>query len=99
MILWIFGAFCLSFPVLEVNFLLTTHFLTKAISSVFFKAKSFLILLALFGPNLLGISTSVRPGISLSPFLEMERATTQISCPIMHPLTDFLFLSPVLLSL
>ena len=62
-----------------MNFLLTTHFLTKAISSVFLRAKSFLILLALLGPNLLGISVSVKPGISACPFLEIERDKTAIS--------------------
>ena len=82
-----------------MNFLLITHFLTKAISSVFLRAKSFLILLALFGPNLLGISVSVNPGISLSPFLEIERDKTAISCPTMQPLMDVLVLSPVLLAL
>ena len=82
-----------------MNFLLTTHFLTKAISSVFLSAKSFLILLALFGPNLLGISVSVNPGISAYPFFEIKSDKTAISCPTMHPLIDLLLLSPVLLAL
>jgi len=41
----------------------------------------------------------VRPGISFSPFLEMDKAKTAISFPTMHPLIDFLLLSPALLGL
>jgi hypothetical protein len=68
-------------------------------SSVFLSAKSFLILLALLGPNLLGMSVSVSPGISDSPFLEIESERTAMSCPTMQPLMDLLLLSPVLLAL
>jgi hypothetical protein len=58
------GAFYLSFPDFEVNLLLTTDFFTNAMSSVFFNANNFLILLALLGPKHLGTSLSVSPGIS-----------------------------------
>jgi hypothetical protein len=57
------------------------------------------MLLALLGPNLLGTVTSVRPGISFSPFLTIVTDTDLISGPTTHPLTDFLFLYPVLLAL
>ena len=82
-----------------MNLLLTTDFFTNAISSVFFNANNFLILLALLGPKRLGTSKSVRPGISFSPFLAMDKAKTAISFPTIHPLIDFLLLSPVLLGL
>ena len=75
-----------------------THFLIR-LSSSFFNANNFLILLALLGPNLLGTSISVSPGISFSPFLEMLKESTAISFPTMQPLIDFLRLSPVLLGL
>ena len=68
-------------------------------TSSFFKANNFLILFALFGPKCLGISESVNPGISFSPFLEIDKDKTAISFPTMHPLIDFLLLSPVLLGL
>jgi len=55
--------------------------------------------LALFGPSLLGLSASVSPAISYGPFSMILRAITARSGPQMHPLTDFLFLSPVLLGL
>lgn len=66
MSLWIFGAFVVpSFlPSLGGRGRRTTYCRT---SSSFDKLKSFLILLALFGPSLRGIVTSVRPGISPSP--------------------------------
>ena len=70
-------------------------FLTRLTSS-FFRAKSFLILLALLGPRRLGTSKSVRPGMSFSPFLEIDKANTAISFPTIHPLIDFLLRSPVL---
>jgi hypothetical protein len=57
------------------------------------------MLLALLGPNLLGTVVSVSPGIYCSPFLTMVTETDLISGPTTHPLTDFLFLSPVLLAL
>ena len=69
------------------------------LTSSFLRAKSFLILLALLGPKRLGTSKSVRPGISFSPFLAMDKAKTAISFPTIHPLIDFLRLSPVLLGL
>ena len=75
-----------------------THFLVSSTSS-FFKANNFIILLALFGPKCLGTSVSVSPGISFSPFLEMDKDRTAMSFPTMHPLMDFLLLSPVLLGL
>lgn len=68
-------------------------------SDFFFKLNNFLMLLALFGPNLLGVLASVNPGISLSPFWVMVRKRALISFPTIHPLTVFLFLSPVLLGL
>ena len=57
------------------------------------------MLLALLGPSLLGTVVSVKPGISCSPFLETVTDKDLISGPTIHPLTDFLFLSPVLLAL
>jgi hypothetical protein len=75
---------------------LTTYFLT---SSFFLRANTFLIVEALFGPSLLGLSASVIPGISASPFLTIVRAITERSGPVMHPLTDFLLRSPALLGL
>jgi len=60
---------------------------------------NFLSLLALLGPNLLGIYLSVNPAISLAPFLTIDKANTLMSLPTMHPLTVFLFLSPDLLGL
>ena len=61
--------------------------------------KNFLILLALFGPNLLSNLTSVRPLMSYSPFWTKIMLKEVISFPIMHPLTDFLFMVPSLLAL
>jgi len=55
--------------------------------------------LALLGPNLLGTVASVNPGIYCSPFLTIVTDKDLISGPTMHPLTDFLFLYPVLLAL
>jgi hypothetical protein len=57
------------------------------------------MLLALFGPSLLGTVVSVTPGIYFSPFLTMVTERFLISGPTTHPLTDFLTLSPVLLAL
>jgi hypothetical protein len=57
------------------------------------------MLFALFGPNLLGTVVSVRPGIYCSPFLTIVTDNDLISGPTTHPLTDFLFLYPVLLAL
>jgi len=77
-----------------VKVLLTTAFLTRTLflSSAFLMANNFLILLTLFGPNLNGLVTSVRPGISSSPFFTIYKAQTLKSYPTIHPLTDFLFL-------
>ncbi len=52
-----------------------------------------------FGPRFLGLASSVSPAMSFSPFLTIVRAMTERSGPQMHPLTDFFFLSPVLLAL
>ena len=82
-----------------VHFLLIAFFLTRATPSAFFNANNFLILLALLGPNLLGIFTSVNPGIGASPFLTTANYKTPISDPTIHPRTDFLFLCPSLLGL
>lgn len=105
-ILWILGALVLCFPDLLVNVLLMAFFLingttvSKELSSCFFfKLNNFLILLALFGPNLLGFETSVSPGISLAPLWVMVKKIALMSFPTMHPLTVFLFISPVLLGL
>ena len=57
------------------------------------------MLLALLGPSLLETVVSVTPGIYCSPFLTMVTERFLISGPTMHPLMDFLFLSPVLLAL
>jgi hypothetical protein len=57
------------------------------------------MLLALLGPSLLGTVVSVKPGIYCSPFLTRRTDKDLISGPTMHPLTDFLFLYPVLLTL
>lgn len=57
------------------------------------------MLLALLGPNLLGTVVSVTPGIYFSPFLTIVTERFFMSGPTMHPLTDFLFLYPVLLAL
>jgi len=55
-------------------------------------------LLALFGPSFLGRLVSVTPAISYSPFLTICKARTLMSGPTIHPLIDFLFLKPLLLS-
>ena len=47
--------------------LLITLLYNKTAGSSFFKPNNFLMLLALFGPNLLGLLSSVNPGISASP--------------------------------
>merc|ERR1719350_840270 len=92
--LWIFGALdlalCLS---LASRLRLITYLVT---SSSLSRLKRALILLALLGPNLLGMVLSVSPGISASPFLTMTVDTTDICESTMHPLTDFRFLSPFL---
>ena len=50
------GAFCLFIPPFVVNFLLTTAYLSNIISFSFFSVmlNNLLILVTLFGPNLLG---------------------------------------------
>lgn len=97
--LQILGAFCLSLPDALLNVLLMTLFLTKTISSVFFKLNNLLILFTFLGPSLLGLALSVKSGMSFSPFLTMASEITLMSLPTIHPLTLFLFLSPVLLGL
>ena len=57
------------------------------------------MLLALFGPNLLGLESSVNPGISASPFPVTVKNKALMSDPTIQPLTVFLFLSPVFLGL
>ena len=57
------------------------------------------MLLALFGPSLLDETVSVSPGIYFSPFLTMVTERVLMSFPTMHPLTDLLFLYPVLFAL
>lgn len=52
---------------------------------------------ALLGPLILGFSTSVNPGRSLSPFFTITKFKTERSGLTMHPRTDFLLLSPFLL--
>jgi len=77
-----------------------TLFLTRAPSLSSFlvssKANNLLILVTLFGPTLLGSYLSENPSIGFSPSLTKERDKALISYPTMHPLTDFLFLSPFL---
>ena len=55
--------------------------------------------MALLGPSLLDFVSSVSPGISFSPFLTRIKERVLMSGPTMHPLMDFLFLSPFLLAL
>jgi len=73
-------------------------FFTSNTSSFLFKLNNFLILVALFGPNLLPLSLSsvVRSGRSYSPFFTIVNERTLISGPTMHPRTDFFLRSPVL---
>lgn len=93
--LWTFGDLYLVFSPTTIS-LLTTYLVG---SSFFLRAKACLMLLTLFGPSLLGLGASVSPGISASPLTRTLRAMTARSGPQMHPLADFLFLSPVLLGL
>lgn len=58
--------------------------------------KSLRMLDALFGPSLLGLLSSVSPGISSSPFLTTTRLRTERSGPTMHPRTDLRLLCPCL---
>merc|ERR1719470_612107 len=76
--------------------LLITYWQT---SSSLVKLNSFLILLALLGPSLLGMVLSVSPGISASPFLTMAMERTAKLPSTMHPRTDFLLRSPSRLGL
>jgi len=68
-------------------------------SSSLVKLYNFLIFEALLTCNLFGLWTVVKPSISFSPFLTIDKAKTAISGPTIAPLTDFLFLSPALLGL
>ena len=65
-------------------------------SSSLFSPKNFLIFVARFGPNLFGNTLSVNPGSSSSPCFTTLNASTAKSIATIHPLTLFLFLSPVL---
>ena len=94
--LWILAAFYLFFPSLVEKVLLMMFFLMRATPSSFLKPNNLLSLVSLLGPNLLGTWTSVTPASSASPFLTIAKARTLMSCPTMHPLIDFRFLSPVL---
>ena len=67
----------------------------KRTSSSLVRPKNLRILVALLGPNRLGIVVSVKPGMSSSPCLTMLRAKTLKSIPTMQPLTLFLLRSPV----
>lgn len=78
--------------VVKVRRYVFTYFLT---SSSFDRLNSFRILDALFGPLILGFSTSVRPGKSLSPFFTITKFKTDRSGLTMHPRTDFLLRSPL----
>lgn len=71
--------------------LFTTYCLT---SSSFDRLNSLRILDARLGPRRRGTFVSVRPGISLTPFLTMMRARTDRLESTMQPLTDFLLRSP-----
>jgi len=53
---------------------------------------------ALLGPSLLGLVSSVSPGISFSPFLIRVRERVLMSGPTIQPRTDLLFLYPFLLT-
>jgi hypothetical protein len=79
--------------------LIATLFLAPILSECFGNPKSFLILLALFGPSLLSFLTSVSPAISFSPLDKRTRFKEVISFPMTHPLTDFLKWTPSLLHL
>merc|ERR1719516_40104 len=95
--LWTLGAanFCF-LPSFRGRGLLMTYWHT---SSSLVRLNSFLILLALLGPNLLGMVLSVRPGISASPFLTMAMDRTARLPSTMQPRTDFLLRSPSRLGL
>ena len=54
---------------------------------------------ALLGPSLLFFVQSVNPGRSFSPLLTRVKESIFRSGPTMQPLTDLLFLYPVLLAL
>ena len=64
-------------------------------SSSLVKSKSLRILVARFGPNRFGLTVSVTPSNSCSPFFTMLNASTLRSMPTIHPLTLFLLRSPV----
>jgi len=78
--------------VVKVRRYVFTYFLT---SSSLDRLNSFRIFDALFGPLILGFSTSVRPGKSLSPFFTITKFKTDRSGLTMHPRTDFLLRSPL----
>merc|ERR1719348_2810888 len=68
-------------------------------SSSLVRLNSFLILLALLGPSLLGMVLSVSPGISASPFLTMAKLRTAKLPSTMQPRTDLRLRSPLRLGL
>jgi len=78
--------------VVKVRRYVLTYFLT---SSSLDRLNSLRILDALFGPLILGFSTSVSPGKSLSPFFTITKFRTERSGLTMHPRTDFLLRSPL----
>mmetsp|Transcript_36914 Transcript_36914/g.77096 ORF Transcript_36914/g.77096 Transcript_36914/m.77096 type:complete len:120 (+) Transcript_36914:387-746(+) len=75
---------------LLLDFLFTIYFFK---SSPLDKVKSFLILLALLHPNIFLLEIPVKPKISF-PSFTTERFNTPISGETIHPLIDFLRLSP-----
>merc|ERR1719188_1290769 len=73
-----------------------TRFVTKSrTSSALSKPCNFLILEALFGPNLFGRFLSVKPSKSPSPLLIMTKLKTEISGPTSQPRTDLRLRSPL----
>merc|ERR1719347_1964778 len=92
---WILGALVTGFLDLEFSLgargLLMTYWRT---SSSLDRLKSLRILVALLGPRRRGTALSVRPGISLAPFLTIVQARTDRDPSTMQPRTDFLFRSP-----
>ena len=67
----------------------------KRTSSSLVRPKNFLIFVARLGPRRFGYTVSVTPGMSLSPFLTIERASTERSMPTIQPRTDLRLRSPV----
>jgi hypothetical protein len=64
-------------------------------SSFLSRPKNLRILVARLGPSRFGWTTSVKPGMSPSPCLTMESASTDRSCATMQPRTDLRLRSPV----